>query len=148
MLPTLDVVDSLLHWTLWTLLLFAWMLRTLLHIVARSVMSHPVAVIHWMRVDCLLIVVDWMCLPEMYIVINVLWTGCVHSCWHAIASLFKVLIRLLGMLTDAPLELNQMSNAPVIGNVSQNTTEKAGMHFATLVLDTLRSMGTASLKSF
>ena len=86
----------------------------------------------------------------MYIVVNVLRTGCVHthSCWYAIASLFKVLIRLLGMLTDAPLELNQMSNAPVIGNVSQNTTEKVGMHFATLVLDTLDSMGSTLLKSF
>ena len=86
----------------------------------------------------------------LYIVVNVLLTGCVHthSCWYAIASLFKVLIRLLGMLTDAPLELKYMSNAPVIGNVSQNTTEETGMHFATLVLDTLGSMGTTSLKSF
>ena len=77
-------------------------------VVARSVISYPVAVMHWMRVDCLLIVVDWMCLPEMYIVVNVMRTGCVHthSCWYAIASLFKVLIRLLGMLTDAPLVSN------------------------------------------
>ena len=52
------------------------------------------------------------------------------------------------MLADTPLELKYMSNAPVIGNVSQNTTEETGMHFATLVLDALDSMGSTLLKSF